>query len=192
MKKAYILCGVAVALCLFAFSSCNKVTSVLATATAIDWDGVDVTITVPPQSDTTVPTSVGTGTFTYNLDSMIKAETSNALKLSNIDSFEITSCTITVTNPDANNNFANFEQAKLLFSTSYNTTQVNMGEIDNNPDAYATTLSLPVNSSVNLTTYISPIGNTTFNYSLTAKLRRATTTTLTFNMHVGYHIHVKP
>ena len=192
MKKTYLLCALAIAGCGFVFSSCNKVASVLATATGISWSGVDMTIAVPAESDTTVPANVGTGTFSYNLDSLIKSQTNKLLKLSNIDTFEIIGCLLTITNPDANNNFANFETAQLSFSTRYNSTVVNMGEIDNNPDSYATTLSVPVNKTVNLKTYISPLGNTTFNYSLFGKLRRATTASLTVNVHLDYYIHVTP
>lgn len=191
MKKTYLLYVLAVVLSGVAFSSCNKVAKVLATATDVSWS-TDVTINVDPQSDTTVSASVGNGSFTYNLDSLLKNKTSNAMGLSNIDTFRITACSVTIQNPNADNNFANFESASLNFSTNYNTTNTNMGGITNNPNSYAETLTLPVNSSVNLKTYIAPLGSTTFMYSLTGKLRKATTASLTLNVHLDYDIHVTP
>jgi len=191
MKKTYLLFVCAVAVCGFAFSSCNKVASAVAKATGISWSGYDMTVTVAAQSDTSAQNSIGTGAFSYNLDSLIKSQTSNLLGLANIDTFEITSCMLTITNPDANDNFQNFETAKLSFSTNYNSTSVNMGEIDNNPNSYAAALSIPVNN-VNLKNYVAPIGATSFNYVLSGKLRQATTTALTINIHLGYYVHVTP
>lgn len=190
MKKKIILSAIAFTGCIFSFYSCNKIAQVL--AQGITWTGIDETITVPIVTDTTSHVSMGTGSFSYNLDSLIKNKTNNALGLSNVDTFEFTSCTLTITNPDSNNNFQNFQYAQATFSTNANTAAATIGEVDNNPDTYAATLSLPVNSSVNMKSYLNPIGITTINYYLTGKLRKATTTTLTVQVHVAYYIHVKP
>ena len=182
----------AAACCGLMFSSCSKVTAVVAKATGISWSGMDMTVTVPVVTDTSAHPSIANGAFTYNLDSLIKSQTSNLLGLANIDTFEITSCTLTIQNPDANDNFANFEMANLSFSTNYNATALPpIAEIGNNPNTYATTLNVPVNI-INLKSYVSPVGATTFSYAMGGKLRTSTTDSLTVNIHLGYYIHVTP
>ena len=190
MKKTYLLLVVAASFGV-ALSSCNKIKSKIALPTTISWS-YEMTMTVPPEGDTTVAHSVSNGGFSYNLDSMIKKNTSNLLSLSNIDTFEVTGCTLTINNPDANNNFQNFQMASLSFSTNYNGTKTSMGEIDDNPNTYASTLTVPVNSSVNLKNYIAPAGTTSINYEMMGKLRKATTDSLSVTVHVDYNIHVTP
>ena len=190
MRKKIILSAIAIVGCIYAFNSCSKLAQQL--AQGITWTGVDETITVPIVNDTAMHTSIGTGSFSYNLDSLIKNKTNNALGLSNVDTFEFTSCTLTILGPDSNNNFQNFQLAQATFSTNANTTAATIGEVDNNPDTYSATLSLPVNNSVNMKSYLNPVGITTFNYTLAGKMRKATTTALTVQAHVSYYIHVKP
>jgi hypothetical protein len=191
MKKNILLPLLAAFICIMMFNSCSKVAN--AVAQALTWQGVDVSFTVSPISDTVNQQSIGTGTFTYNLDSFIKAKTSNLLGLKNVDTLRFSTCTLTITNnADANNNFQNFEMASASFSTSANTTSTSLGQITNNPNTYATILSIPVNSTTNLKSYIPNSGSLTVNYTCSGKLRTKTTNTLTINAHVDYYIHVTP
>ena len=181
MRRKIVLCAVLAISTSLIYSSCSKIAALIR-AQAISFTATDLTFNIPVTTDTATVTSIGSGTFTYNIDSLIRAQTANQLGLANIDTFTLTSCTLTVQNPDDNNNVANFESAN----------PANMGSISNNPDVYGTTLNVPVNASVNLTTYVSPSGVTTFNYSVTGKARRATTKVLNVAMHVTYNIHVSP
>jgi hypothetical protein len=185
MKKILLFSVLAIGLFALAFSSCNKIAAAFP---AIAWSGTDVTFTVAPVSDTSLNTSIGTGTFSYDLDSLVKAQTKGAFSLSSISSFKFTSCVLTIQNPDPANNFQNFESAALSFSTNANTTPVTIGEVTNNPNTYAATLTLPVNSSVNVKNYLPSSGPMVANYSLKGKLRIPTTTTLTIKVHVEYAI----
>ena len=67
-----------------------------------------------------------------------------------------------------------------------------IGSVAGNPDVYAATLSVPINNTSNLASYVSSSGQTTFTYSLYAKARRATTKELNVSAHVAFHIHVTP
>jgi len=191
MKKNILLSLLGAFICTMVFNSCSKVASQL--AQSLGWTGVDVTISVPPISDTTMQhASMAIGTFNYNLDSFIKAKTGNALGIKNVDTFRFTSCTLTITNPDTTDNFGNFQTALASFSTSTNTTTASLGEIDNNPSTYAATLTLPINNTTNLRSYIPNSGPVTINYSYGGKLRGKTTTTINIQAHVEYYIHVTP
>jgi hypothetical protein len=168
--------------------SCNK----LPIGKDVSWTGADVTITVPIVPDTLSHSNVGGGSFKYNLDSMIKAQTgSNTLGVSNISKVTLNSCQLTILNPDQSNNFANFESCYLNVSTSNNSTPVEAASITNNPDQYAETLSLPVSNNIDLKSYLSSGNNTvTVSYSLGGKLRRATNKMVNINIHASYTIHV--
>lgn len=172
------------------YSSCSKIDALIR-AQAIPFTATDLSFDAPVTTNITTNTSIGSGTFTYNLDSLIKSETSNQLGLANLDTFMLTSCTLTITNPDSANNFANFESVNASFSTTANTTLATLGSVTDNPDTYAATLNLPV-SAVNLKSYVAPSGSTTFNYSVMGQARRATTKALNVSMHVTYNIHVSP
>jgi hypothetical protein len=189
MKRNILVFSVLIALTGIMYSSCSKIAALIR-AQAISFTATDLSFNVPVITSTTANTSIGSGTFTYNIDSLIRAQTVNQFGLANIDTVTLTSCTLTIQNPDADNNFANFESASGSFSTSADANVANMGSITNNPDTYAATLSVPVNSGVNLKSYVSPSGLTSFSYSVMGQARRATTKPLTVTMHVTYNIHV--
>lgn len=191
MKKNLLFPALAIVCGSFMFTSCDKAISSLIQPQSINWSGMDVTVTLPPTSDTTLQNVISSNSFTYDLDSFIKSKTSNQLGLANVDEFKISSCTLTIQNPDASNNFQNFEQASGSFYTSANTTPLTVGQITNNPNTYATSLSLPVTSD-NLKPYLANSGATTISYAVGGKLRTPTTQTLTVNVHMEYTIHVKP
>jgi hypothetical protein len=149
-------------------------------------------INIAPLSDTLQHDLLGTGTFTYNVDSIIKANTKNKLGLSNVENLQVIACTITIQNPDTADNFANFQASQVSFYTNSNSTPVTIGTVTNNPDMYAPALSVPLNNNPNLKNYISPVGPTTFTYSIGGKARRTTNIALNVLLHVEYHISVKP
>ncbi len=191
MKKNLLFPALAIVCGSFMFSSCDKAISSLIQPQSIEWTASDVEVTIPATSDTAYHSSIGTGTFTYNLDSFIKSKTADKLGLANVDEFSFKSCTLTIQNPDATNNFQNFERAIGQFYTSAKTDVKTIGEITNNPNTYAASLSLPV-ATDNIKPYLSNSGSTTIYYSVGGKLRAATTHELKVLVHVEYTIHVKP
>jgi len=87
-------------------------------------------------------------------------------------------------NPTAASNFQDFQSCSASFFSNTNTTPYTLSIADN-PDVYSSALLLPVDTSVNLATYL---GNE-FTYSFSGKLRRPTTTplscTITFTFSVS-------
>ncbi len=190
MKKKLVIFSAIFAASCFSFTSCNKVASVI-NAITVDWTTTDVDFTIPLVTDVTAQHSIGGGSYSYNLDSLIKAKSANQLALANIDEVHLTKCVVTLHNSDATNNIANFESASATFSTSNKTDVADIGSVSI-PDVQASSIEIPVNSSVNLRPYVAASGTTTFNYNVNGKARRVTTHELTATVHVEYSIHVKP
>lgn len=189
MKKKILLSAAMLALGL-TFHSCSKITNKL--AQSLTWQGIDVTIDVPPSSVTGTYATVGSGTFNYNLDSFIKSKTSNALGMKNIDEFKFKSCVLTILNPSATNSFGDFSDAKASFYTSVNGTPTVLGEVNGNPDVASSSLTLPVNTTTNMKPYLPNSGPVTIYYDLSGSLRRVRPTMTQVNVHIEYDIHVTP
>lgn len=167
-----------------AFQSCNKIAQKLLFDLNMQTQSVDVVI--PVTSNTTGTITVGPVMSYYNVDSFIKAQTAQQLGVSNVKSVKLESCLLTINDADATNNFANFESCQASFFSNTNSTPYNMN-IDNNPDTYSATLSLPVDNTVELSTYL----GTEFTYTLTGKLRRVTTKELHCTIQVTYKLDVR-
>ncbi len=181
MSKKLILIGAVLMCYCMAISSCSKVKDAL--SQSFTWTPNDDTLYVPPIADTLLYTSMGSVTVTYDLDSIVKSKTSNALGLKNIESFKIKSVTLTMLNPDSANNFANFEKVKVSFFTATSTTPVVICEVDNNPSTYATVLNIPIANPVDLKSYLPSSGTVTMSCMFSGKLRHATTKTCSYHFH---------
>lgn len=186
MRKSRILFASAMVMtCLGAayLQSCSKIASLV--QYDLNLQTASTEIVLPPSSDT-VGSASGSQVVNYNIDSFIKAGTSNVLGLSNIESAHLTSCKLTLLNPTTANNFANFKTASGSFYSSSNSTPYSMSL--SNPDTYSTTLNLPVDASVDLKSYMN--GNN-FTYSLGGSLRRATTDSIRCKIEIEYSVRVK-
>src|SRR4051812_17242890 len=99
MRKYQILFASAVAVtCIGVASlqSCSKIASLV--QYDLDLQTASAEVVLPPSSDT-VGSATGSQVVHYNVDSFIKASTSNVLGLSNISSAKLESCVITIENP---------------------------------------------------------------------------------------------
>lgn len=192
MKKRILFAVGSLMIGALSLQSCSKIADKLAEGKSgnISWDGNDIIINVPPITDNVV--HLATGTFEMDIDSFINANNTTGLTidLSKIDSFKVTSCQLTIQNPTSADNFQDFELSALYFNTNVNTTTATIGEIDNNPDTYASSLSLPTDPTLNLKSYVND-GKVYFNYVLGVKARRNTSTTLQVKIHVTYDYHWK-
>lgn len=166
-------------------TSCDKLKNEVAKNLNFDlvFQTAETTFTVPVQS--TNGTYTQTKTETFNIDQFIKDNTQNQLGVDNIKTAKIKSCKLTITNPDADNNFQNFSGASIILKAA-GQPDIEMA-ITNNPDTYAAELSLPVDASKDLVPYLKA---TTFTYIAGGTLRRATTKELTMNVKFEFDVNV--
>lgn len=190
MKKKTVLFSAMLAASCFTYTSCNKVQSLIKAIT-VDWTTTNIDFDIPIVTDVTAQHSIGSGSYAYNLDSLIQNQSGNTLGLANIDEVHLSKCTVTFHNADATDNVSNFESADGTLSTSVNATPASIGSVTI-PDTYAESIEIPVNKDVNLKSYIAPSGTTTFMYEVHAKARKVTTKELHATVHVEYDIHVAP
>lgn len=163
------------------FQSCSKLLKNLHFNLSMQTE--TVTVTIPPSTGSI---SVGPITSSYNVDSFIKANTGNQLGISNITSVKISACVLNLNNSTTANNFANFQSCSASFYSNTNQTPYALS-ISGNPDVQSTQLSLPVDSTAQLSSYL---GNQ-FTYNLSGSLRRPTTIPLNCTITFTYSLVVQ-
>ncbi len=173
MNRKLLLSAMAVTAACVCFTSCEKTKNI--GSTTITWDGVDVTITVPPVADTAIHTDMGTGTFSFDLDSFVKSKTNNLMSASDIDDMEVESCDLKLQNPDAGNNYQNFKMAEVRIYSDAKSTSTLIANIDNNPDVYSDTMKCPKMPKSVLKDYFRTSGPSVIHYVLGGQLRTPTT-----------------
>lgn len=187
MKKQRLLLTATLALstvALLTTQSCTKLAKNLQYDLAMQTASVQIVL---PQALDTMTASAGTQTNYYNIDSFIKANTANVLGVSNITSAKLQSVVLSLTNPSASNNFANFKSCYGSFYTNSNTTPYQVS-VANNPDVYSTQMSLPVDTTAELKGYL---GANNFTYSVGGSLRRVTTYSLHITAQITFKVHVQ-
>lgn len=133
-------------------TACKKINDQL--EQSVTWDGIDVIFTAPP--DTAASAFNEEAYFDVDIDSFINNKTSGVMRGKNIKSIFVKSCTLTITNPDSVNNFANVSGATVELSTSVNSTLTKLTGSPTIPAVYTTTLDIPVNSSIDIKNYLTP------------------------------------
>jgi len=184
MKQLTLLSFMAIVVAVFSLQSCTKIGTML--QYDIPMQSGSVTITIPPTSNTAASLN-GSGSNSINIDSIIKANTAGLLGVNNITSVKLTSATMNLQNADANNNFANFQSCFASFTSNSDGSPYQLS-ITNNPDAFASSLSLPVDTTAELKNYIT---GSSFTYTAGGQLRAATTQSLTCNITFTFNIHVQ-
>lgn len=188
MKKNLLLLG-AIAMGV-AFNSCNKLEEQI--SQTLTWDGVTVTIDIPPTTASGTNTTFGTASFNYNFDSFIKDKTGNALGLSNVKEFKLKSCKLTILNPNTagTNSFGAFSDASASFFTSTKPTSVVLGEVHGNPATFALELNLPINTTTDMKQYLPDSGPVTISYTLDGTMRYTPPDTTKIKIDVTYDLKV--
>lgn len=184
MKLKNLFSLLIIAIISIQFFSCDKIKDAAKINIALSSEDVEFTI---PIISATGATTLAAQDVYLNVDSIIK--TSNTkLSAKNIRSVTIKSFDITMIDGDATNNFSALESFKIDFKSNVNTNLNTLAEITNNPDIDAQTLSVPVNSSINLKDYFNA---TTFTYELSGNARKTTShpiqckATITYNLEAG-------
>jgi len=186
MKSPYLKITVAAALvacAVFTLQSCTKVATILTYDLSMQTGSVDFTI--PVISDTNDLFTAGPYTNSLNVDSFIKAKTSGQLGAANITSVKLSSVLLVLKNATATSNFEDFSTCYASFYSNTTTTPYTLSKPDNDT-AFSSTLSLPVDTTAELKTYL----GTDFTYYVTGKLHDVTyiplqcTVTYTFSIKV--------
>ena len=169
--------------CLFVtLQSCTKLGQLLSFNLSMQTESV--TITIPVTTDTTDALNIGPVTNSFNVDSFVKVNTASQLGAANIKSVKISSVVLVLDNADAANNFRDFSSFNASFYSNTEAMPYTIS-IPSNPDVYASTLTLPIDTTAELKSYL---GNQ-FTYSVSGKLRhpvtKPVTCTVTFTFSVS-------
>ena len=183
--KRYLLFSISALILIgsiFSISSCSKVEDLA--KISFNLSNNDAQFTIPVISATGT-VDLGTASIYINLDSMIKAQNSS-LSVSNIKEVRITSCQLTLLDGDANNNFSALESCSLQMASNTQPAFVTVGSVSGNPDIAADTLTLPLNSTIELKDYF--LNANTFSYKLSGTARKTTNKELTCKAVLKYSL----
>ena len=169
------------------FTSCSKIIGDLVSK-FLSMQTVDAQFTLPIITDVTNTQSYGPTSSYVNVDSFITAYSSGNYTIKNVKSAHMQSCTISIDSPDNKNNFANLESCEVDLNSDVNTTVIHPATITNNPDVFAGTINIPVDSTIDMKGYLN---SKQFNYTIKAKMRRATTKSLNCTIHIKMNIEVQ-
>lgn len=177
MRKIFV--GIFAALIIFtACSSCKKI--------AKAFGGSDI---AAPQYQVTIPIvpfvlpteiSLGSYSFSFNLDSVVRANTSGAFGAKDVNSIKIKQVSINILNADQLNNLANFSSARVTLYSNANNTPVELFAI-NFADTYAASYNYTTTNSPELLSYLK---GSVLTYTLYGKMRRVTTKPLSMTLDV--------
>ncbi len=183
MKKNLIALSVTF-LIFFSFLSCKKVADAI--FQGLDTNVPDVQITIPTIiAVSTIELPLGTDSYNFNLDSIVKAKTAGVFGANAVRFIKIKQITINITNADLLNNLANFESARMTIQSNTNSTPAEVF-FQAFPDTYATSFNFIPTNSAELFTYLK---GSTITYNIFGKNRRITTKPL--NMVVSTTLAVK-
>lgn len=133
-----------------------------------------VTVSIPIITAGSSADTVWMPTLDVNVDSIIKAQTGNQFNLDLVDDVQVEDMQLTLTNADANNNLANFQQVSMLMQTNTGGSWTNTQYLANNtiPDVYATDLDVNMVSPISL---LSSLKNNQIRFGAAMTIRRSTT-----------------
>lgn len=186
MKKVLLSLSLLAFACgISTMTSCDKLVDEVAKNLNFDlvFQTAETTFSIPVQS--TLGTYSDTKSETFDMDAFIKGKTDNKLGVGNIKTAKIKSCKLTITNPDADNNFQNFSKASVILKAA-GQPDITL-EINDNPDTYATELSLPVDASKDMVPYLKA---TSFTYVVGGTLRKVTTKEIMMHVRFEFDINV--
>jgi len=167
-------------------TSCKKTDTLVQVNVPVQM--AQITYTIPMNQS-----SIDTTTTVYcNVDSIIRAAKTNtySFNISNIKSVTVTSAnTILTGTTDAADNFGNLSSLSAAISSTSDTAATIFAQVTNNPGTFATSLNIPVNTTVNLKTYFDA---TLFNFTFRSALAAPTTINLQAQATIQFTIVVGP
>jgi len=137
--KRKILTAILLIATVASVSSCKKI--IKAIFPGFETNIPVIKLTLPPIVVVTPEeTKIGTYTQHFNLDSVIRANTSGAFNESDVSSIKVKTIVFTILNPDQLNNLVNFESVRFTFSSNANTNPAQIAAV-NFPDEYQSTIT---------------------------------------------------
>lgn len=173
MRKVFISIFASTIL-LAGFSSCKKLIAAVFGGTDVNVPEVQVTIPAVI-AVTSNEISLGSFSFYFNLDSIVKANTAGVFGANAVNSIKVKQVKITITNADQFNNLANFQSARVTLQSNTNTTPAELFSVIF-ADTYASTYTYTPTNSPELLSYIK---GSNISYTIYGKTRRTTNKPLT-------------
>lgn len=167
MRKTILALSLLGGFCAAGLTSCNKIKDSLFPAFTVQLDEVTTTIPILLEG---VESSTSS-TVSFNLDSTIKANTSNVFGVDDLSSVKVKDLTVSLNNSDALNDLSNFESASIGFSSNTVSTPAIVANTTI-PDKPAATINIPASGGPELKEYLK--GNQ-LTYTVTTLARRTTT-----------------
>ncbi|HMG82678.1 MAG TPA: hypothetical protein VK559_06565 [Ferruginibacter sp.] len=127
-------------------SACKKPNKVVQSNVPLNIPAISFVI---PFGQTSNDTTI---TIYYNVDSVIRAA-NPSFNSSNIKSVVAASVTLSSSNADNLDNFGNFSSFYIQMISGENPTPVTFAQVTDNPSAYALSLDVPTNDSLQLKNY---------------------------------------
>ena len=190
MKQKHILIAAFTALIFGSLiTTCSKTASLL--NKTFTFSTPAQSFVIPPVPDSIALVSgympAVTGSFSYNLDSFIKANTGGVLGIANISILKLNNCLLTDTNPDSLSNFRDFQSLTVSFTATSTSSSYVISATQ--PDVYAATMTLmPNDTSASMAPYLS---GSTFNYSVKGQMRHGTADSMKCNAVFTFTVNVQ-
>lgn len=159
------------------FTSCKKIIAKVFGGTDINVPEVQVTI---PAVIAFTPNEISLGTFSYNfnLDSIVKANTAGVFGANAVNSVKIKQAVISILNADQLNNFANFKTVRVELQSNSNNSPVNIISASF-ADTFASTFTYVPTNSPELVSYLK---GSNISYTVFGSIRRTTNKPLTLSL----------
>lgn len=164
------------------FTSCKKIIDKI--FNGVDVKAPEVRIDIPA-IPFVVPGEVPvTSTTSFNLDSVIKANTAGVFGASDVKSVKLKQVQIDLPAGDALNNLSNFQSVRVELSSDKNTTPIEIVNFTFD-DTYAVSKTLAVTNNVDLLPYLT---GSQLSYTMYGRVRKPTTKPLTFVTQVTLRV----
>lgn len=177
MKK--FLIAVTIVAMGLSLGACNKIKEAVLPAIDVDLPAFQFTIPAIPFVLSS-EASLGSFTTTFNMDSIIRANTGGAFGASAVSTVKVKQMTIALSNADALNNLSNFENARFTFYSNTNSTPAELFNITF-PDTFSSSVTVTPENSPELKEYLK---GTQLTYTLYGRARRVTNKPLNFTVQV--------
>jgi hypothetical protein len=164
---------------LTAFTACRKIVAAVFGGTDINVPATEFTI---PVLFAVTPNELLFGSYSQhiNLDSAVKANTAGVFGINVVNSIKVKQVSMVIGNPDALNNFSNFETLRVTLTSDTQNTPVEFFAASF-PDTYSSTYLFAPTNSPELLPYL---GGSRITYNIYGKNRRITSKPLTVQVNV--------